>query len=142
MPPVGAVQVKYKSNGDLDCVELKYSNRRGLAEEQDEEQDEEEDEEEENIDGADEGPMFGNRRLYSCDDCEGAWNAVCDEGVPSVCNLVGYGSPLSSEAAASIEIVCRVFGAACSTYGELAACEGQCEQVCDDDDGEEGNGVQ
>lgn len=125
-------QVLYKSNGDLKRVVLKSSGRRGLAEE--------EDEKEENIDGADEGAVFENRRLYSCDDCEEAWSVVCDEGVPSVCDLVGYGSPLSSEATASIEVMCRVFGDACSMYGEEAACEGQCEKESDDD-GEEGNAV-
>ena len=44
----------------------------------------------------------------ACDDCIEAWDAVCDEGVPSVCELVDYGAPISSAAEASIDIMCEV----------------------------------
>lgn len=77
------------------------------------------------------------RRLYACDDCVEAWDAVCDEGVPSVCDLVGYGDPLSAEAEASIATVCDGMGEACSNSGGEEACMGQCEE---DDDGTDDKG--
>lgn len=71
------------------------------------------------------------RRLYACDDCVEAWDAVCDDGVPSVCDLVGYGHPISAAAEASIATLCDGMGRACSGSGGEEACLGQCE--ADDD---------
>lgn len=72
-----------------------------------------------------------SRRLYDCIDCIDAWDNVCDEGVPSVCELVGYGSPITAVGQAAISTVCETLGAACSGSGGEEACAGQCE----DDDG-------
>lgn len=72
-----------------------------------------------------------HRRLFACEDCAEAWDAVCDKGVPSVCELVGYGSPITDAAASSIATMCEKFGSACSAAGGMEACTGQC--VADDD---------
>lgn len=109
----------YKSNGDLKKVRL-TSSRRGLAELSPEEED---------------LNQHLRRSLYACEDCVEAWDAVCDEGVPTVCDLVDYGSPISDEANASIEMLCTTFGSACAGSGGVEACEGQCEDGDDDDGG-------
>lgn len=119
---VGAEKYKilYKSNGDLRRVRRTSSARRQLFEENESELD-----------------LDSRRRLYDCDDCVEAWDAVCDEGVPSVCALVGYGAPLLSAAENSIATMCETFGGACSSFGGISACAGQCthqddcEDVCD-----------
>lgn len=87
-------------------------------------------EEDGNVDGM---HHQARRALYACDDCEEAWDMVCDSGVPSVCDLVDYGSPISAQATASLETVCNTFGGACSAAGGMEACQDQCEG---DDDGE------
>ena len=74
------------------------------------------------------------RRLYACGDCVEAWDAVCDDGVPSVCDLVGYGHPVSATAEASIDILCDGMGGACSGSGGEEACLGQCEAEDDSTD--------
>lgn len=76
------------------------------------------------------------RRLYGCDDCVETWDAVCDDGVPSVCDLVDYGSPISPAAEASITTMCEVMGRACSKSGGTETCAGQCGD--DDDGGDDG----
>ena len=92
-------------------------------------------------DGEDEDLLLNNnnrrRRLYACDDCVEAWDAVCDDGVPSVCALVDYGSPILSAGEASIATMCDMMGAACSSSGGAEACTGQCEE---DDDGTDDKG--
>lgn len=115
-------QVLYKSNGDLKRVKLTSSGRRSLAVN-------ERDLLVDHFDHVD----YGNtrRRLFACEDCVEAWDAVCDEGAPSVCELVSYGSPITDAAASSIATVCDVFGSACSSAGGTEACTGQC--VEDDD---------
>lgn len=75
-----------------------------------------------------------SRRLYDCVDCIDAWDNVCDEGVPSVCKLVGYGSPITAVGVAAISTVCDTLGAACSASGGEEACAGQCEDVGGGDD--------
>lgn len=75
-----------------------------------------------------------SRRLYDCVDCVDAWDKVCDEGVPSVCALVGYGSPITAVGEAAISTVCETLGAACSASGGEEACAGQCEDVGGGDD--------
>lgn len=119
---VGAEKYKvlYESNGDLRRVRRTSSASRKLSEEDKSELD-----------------LDSRRRLYDCDDCVEAWEAVCDEGVPSVCALVGYGTPLLSAAETSIATMCETFGSACSSFGGTSACAGQCthqdycEDVCD-----------
>lgn len=83
----------------------------------------------------------GQRRLYACDDCVEAWDAVCDDGVPSVCDLVDYGSPILPAAEASIATMCEVMGRACSNSGGTEACAGQCgdDDGGDDDGGDDGD---
>lgn len=76
------------------------------------------------------------RRLYGCDDCVETWDAVCDDGIPSVCDLVDYGSPISPAAEASITTMCEVMGRACSKSGGTETCAGQCGD--DDDGGDDG----
>lgn len=56
-------------------------------------------------------------------------------GVASVCDLVGYGDPISSKAETAIQTLCVTFGSACSGNIATEACAGQCE-VEDDDVGE------
>lgn len=72
--------------------------------------------------------MFESRRLdfADCSDCAEVWDALCYEGVPSVCDLVDFGSVFSTKATASIDTACDTFGPACSSYTARAACEGQC----------------
>ena len=106
-------RVVYRTNGDLRRVRRTDSGARLL--------------ETEGIEEVDEDGMFERRRLYACNDCEDAWDAVCDEGVPSVCSIVGYGSPLTDAATASMETLCESFGNACSQSGGAEACVDQCE---------------
>lgn len=80
--------------------------------------------------------QHASRRLYDCVDCVEAWDNVCVEGVPSVCALVGYGSPITAVGAAAVSTVCDTLGAACSASDGEEACAGQCEE---DDDG--GTGI-
>lgn len=131
--------VRYESNGDLSEVRRTPDGKRDLlvgAEGQNEE--------------AGDGLLVGgdgqgvrlvddsHRRLYACDDCVEAWDAVCDDGVPSLCDLVDYGHPITSAAKASISTMCNVMGGgACSSSGGGEACSGQCEG---DDDGTDDKG--
>lgn len=120
----------YTSTGDIKRVILKPSDRRELTQYEDEED-------------VDEQGSSESYEYYYCDDCADTWDAVCDEGVPSVCRLVGFGSPFSAEASAAIEVVCNTFGEACSGSTGKEACEGQCGgdgnyDKGDDDDGDEG----
>lgn len=118
-------EVLYTSDGNLDKVQLRSSTRRALAEEMQF--------------GAD-GPVHFpgatleyRRRLYACSDCEKAWDKVCDVGVPTVCHLVGYDSPVLDATAASISMMCDTFGRVCSRYTSVEACAGQCVDDGDDD---------
>ena len=132
-------RVRYESNGDLSEVRRTPSGRRGLLV---------------GVEGQNEvagdGLLVGgdgqgvklvdetHRRLYACDDCVEAWDAVCDDGVPSLCDLVDYGHPIKSAAEASIATMCNVMGGvACSSSGGAEACLGQCEG---DDDGTDDKG--
>lgn len=111
----------YKSDGDLKRVKLTSSGRRKL----------------EGKDFAQQGDVFErHRRLYACSECERNWDTVCDEGVPTVCNLVGYGAPILAAGEAAISTMCETFGNACSRAGGVEACAGQCEG-----DGNGGNDV-
>lgn len=112
-------KVLYRSDGDLKRVDLTSSGRRTLDEEVREasavvEQD--------NLFESDR-----RRRLYACGHCAEAWDAICNGGVLSVCALVGYGTPLSAVAEASIETMCGTFGEACLRLDACDACAGQCE---------------
>ena len=106
-------KVLYKSNGNLKRVKRWDSGVRMLQTE--------------DMEDIEEDGMFEHRRLYACHDCEEAWDAVCDIGVPSVCSIVGYGSPLTGAATASMETFCESFGAACALYNGAEACADQCE---------------
>lgn len=76
-----------------------------------------------------EGAVFGSRRLFACDDCVATWDAVCDEGVPCVCNLLDFKSELSLAAMKSFETMCETFGSgACSRSGGPETCAGQCKE--------------
>lgn len=119
-------KVLYRSNGDLKRVDLTSSRRRRLDLAEEVEEEDHEEEESTEVEGSNLRSTRG-RRLYSCDHCAEAWDAICDEGVRSVCALVGYGSPLSAVAQASIDIMCETFGDACSRSGACEACAGQCE---------------
>lgn len=70
-----------------------------------------------------------SRRLEfeNCTACEEAWDALC-AAVPSVCDLVDYGSPFGVPAAASVDTTCETFGSACSSYEAREACQGQCTE--------------
>lgn len=61
---------------------------------------------------------------------------MCDDGVPSVCDLVDYGSPILPAAEASIATMCEVMGRACSNSGGMETGAGQ----CGDDDGGDDDG--
>lgn len=100
----------YDSSDDLENVELTSSTRRHLAQE------------------TAEAAMVEPRRLdfADCTDCAEVWDALCDEGVPSVCNLVDFGDPFSTGAVASMVTMCETFGSACSSSGATETCEGQC----------------
>lgn len=60
---------------------------------------------------------------------------VCSEGVSSVCDLVGYGSPFSTDASGAIGRICSTLGGACSGMLSADACGEQCVEDEDDDDG-------
>lgn len=137
-------RVLYDSNGDLSEVRLTSSSeRRGLLD----------DEGQGKSDGGlllggdgrgdalvnNNSPRRGRRRrLYACDDCVEAWDAVCDDGIPSVCDLVDYGHPFSESAEASIATMCDEMGGACSSSGGDEACSGQCDE---DDDSTDDKGA-
>lgn len=108
------------SNGDVTgVVQTSTSGRRNLFEVA---EDGEEDAEEEEV-----VSVLGRRRLYECDDCVDTWDAVCDEGVPCVCELLNFASELSDAAEKSMTTVCETFGSACSGSSGSEACDGQCE---------------
>lgn len=83
------------------------------------------------VDGERVAFQSARRSLYACNDCQQTWRTVCDEGVPSVCDLVDYGSPILTTSEESIATMCETLGAACSSSGSIEACDGQCEE--DDD---------
>ena len=140
-------EVMYESNGgDLSEVRLTSSGRRGLLFDAEGKYQEEEERAGDGMlvggDGRSQlvsSKSRGRRRLYACEDCVEAWDAVCDDGVPSVCDLVDYGSPISSAAEASIATMCEVMGRACSNSGGEETCTGQCGD--DDDGGDKGKTV-
>lgn len=98
--------VLYESNSDLESVTLTQREETGAT------------------GGTGNGPT--NIDLDDCDDCMDVWDAVCDEGVPSVCELLDYGSPITTSGEASISTFCEIFGNACSRSGGDEACEEQC----------------
>lgn len=89
-------------------MELTSSNRRSLL-------DQEEDLEDETAIEA--------RRLDfdDCATCEEAYDTVCFAST-TVCDLEDFGPPLSAAAAASVDVVCGVFGKVCSTFDPNAVC--------------------
>lgn len=129
-------KVLYTTSGDIRRVTITSSERRTLAGAQYEDK--------EGIDrhAAEEGIVNDRRRLYPCNDCEDTWNVVCSDGVPSVCDLVGYGTPFSTEASAAVQLLCSTFGDACSGSSGNEACEGQCvgDDIDDDDNYDDDNG--
>lgn len=75
------------------------------------------------------GFASGNRRLFACDTCVTAWDTLCGEGVPCVCNLLNFESQLSTAAVKSFTTICKKFGnGACSRSGDSEACSEQCEE--------------
>lgn len=123
-------KVLYTPSGEIRRVTLKPSERRTLGGAQ------YESEEEENIDknGANDRSLYGLRRLYPCSDCEETWNVMCSEGLSSVCDLHGYGSPFSTGATDAIGHICSLLGGACSGVLSDEACRGQCVEGEDGDD--------
>lgn len=78
--------------------------------------------------GIDEGGQavqFEHRRLYACDDCDEAWDIVCNVGVPTICNLRDN-ETLGTKGDSSVAIACETFGIACSKLSADEACDGQC----------------
>lgn len=73
------------------------------------------------------GSQPSRRRLHACTKCIKAWDVVCDIGVPSVCLLVDYGSPIMKYGEASINTMCNTFGAACTASEGQQACSPYCE---------------
>lgn len=66
--------------------------------------------------------------LFTCQECVEAWDAVCNEGVPSVCRVKDEEmEKFSANAAASVTTLCETLGSACSSSGGAAACAGQCD---------------
>lgn len=100
----------YDTNDNLVSVELTESTRRALTGE------------------ANGAAAIEGRRLEfeACTACEEAWDALCI-AVPSVCDLVDYGSPMNAAAAASASSTCETFGGACSKYDASEACQDQCK---------------
>lgn len=107
--PTTTLKVLYDASDNLESVRLTPSSRRSLAEEEND------------------AATIGARRLDfdDCTECEDAWVSLC-AGVSSICDLVDFGSPLSTAAAASVATTCETFGSACSSYDASEACEGQC----------------
>ena len=107
--PTTTLKMLYDTSDELEGVELTPSTRRALAEE-----------------GHDAAAIEGRRLDFDdCSACEDAWVALC-AGASSVCDLVNYGSPFGTAAAASIDTVCEAFGIACSKYNASEACLDQC----------------
>lgn len=98
----------YDTIDNLERVELTSSTRRGLAQR------------EQNA------AAITSRRLEfaDCNVCADAWDALCAGG-RSVCDLVDYGPPFSTTAAASVEAVCENF---CKDLTAGRACEDQCTE--------------
>lgn len=126
---VTTTQVLYRSNGDLKRVKSDSSStrRRQLVAELDNDSND--------TVGIDhDGTIMvenRRRRLYECSDCVETWDAVCTVGVPAVCDLLEYGTPISTAAAASIETFCDVFASVCSSLTATDACKGSCaEEEC------------
>lgn len=109
--PVSARKILYDTSNDLESVELAPSDRRALG----------------RVDDDATRTAFEGRRLVfeDCAACEEAWDASC-ASASSVCDLVGFGSPFSAEAAASIDTTCETFGSACLSHNAVEACQGQC----------------
>lgn len=104
----------YDSSADL--IDVVRTKRRNLAEYEDIEAD--------NFDGE---ALFGNRRLFACEDCVDTWDALCDEGAPCVCDMLNFKSNLSRVAEKSIKTICEKFGSGpCSDFGGPETCAGQC----------------
>lgn len=110
------LQVKYESNGDLKAVRRTSSRRARNLQAKEQQIAEEFVYHERNMRTVSEHDNSA-RRLFACSDCVDAWDAVCDEGVPSVCALIGYSSALLPAAVKSIETTCGTFGSACSMSG-------------------------
>lgn len=81
------------------------------------------------VDDFDHAPsMHEHRRLFACEDCEEAWDAVCGQGLASVCDLQDYGSPFLENAVTSIDNACISFAVACASFTSASdACAGQCD---------------
>lgn len=69
------------------------------------------------------------RRLFACEDCELAWQTVCNAGVESVCNLEDFGEPVLSAGETSIGVLCNTFGGICSQRTASEVCDGSCDEV-------------
>lgn len=91
-------QVLHRPNGDLRRVKLTFStDRRQLAKLV----------EAEGTVGTHHDTVEKSRcRLYQCGDCGEKWDTVSSGGIPAVCNLLEYGSPISAVAGASPETFC------------------------------------
>lgn len=113
--------VRYYGNGSLREVDRKDTGGRMLLadENAEEAQLELEDLNEEN------DVLFDHRRLYACEDCVSAWDAICTGGVSSICNLLGNDA-LGTAADTSIEIVCETFVNVCARLSAEEGCDGQC----------------
>lgn len=95
-----------------------------MAEWIDNDNDNKDDDDDDHRDSDDES--WGRRRLYDCGDCDDTINTLVSDGVPSVCNLSGYGDPIGGWAGMAIEIFCLYF----SFVSAEEACEGQCDSGC------------
>ena len=120
---VSLLKVVYTSTGDIKRAILRPSNRRELTQYEDGEGDPDKRE-------------ASQTYYHYCDDCADAWDAVCAAGVPSVCDLVGYGSPLSTEASDAVDVMCTSFGDACAGLTGPEACAGQCGKYHGGDEGD------
>lgn len=110
--------VRYRvSNGRLRKVIRKDSGARMLEGEEDLE---------DYMEDAEEGAAdLGHRSLYACGDCEDKWNAVCGEGIRTVCDLIDHPS-LGTKGVAAVDVMCNSFASACESESAEAVCEGEC----------------
>lgn len=111
--------VRYRSSGALRTVLRKDSGARMLVDE-------------EELDAymteAEESAFdLAHRSLYYCDDCEEKWNAVCGQGISTVCNVMDHSS-LGTKGAAAVEIMCNTFGSACESISAEKVCRNRCVQ--------------
>lgn len=110
-------KVKYKNTGELKKVK-RTTGTRTLAEDGDGQSDE----------YGDGTTVVSHRRLYYCEDCQETWEILKYVGVYTVCDLVGYGSPILSSAATSINTLCNTFGEATYTLSAYSVCYDECEE--------------